>query len=473
MRVESLYPFTQAMLWVGWKIFGVSPLPWHLLFVSLHALCAWGWMRFYSRIFGDKTIGFFAGAFLLLSPYATEVVVWKAGYHYLQGMLFLLLTLFALLRYLDTGKRRWIALGLCAFLPSLFALEAFYLTPVCVAVLLLHNQKNPLAKKAFRTFLLPLLLLCVAQYFIYRSFYSRAVPHVGALHWEWIMDYLRKPAKYIFHLFFFGRYWPQNVRVNVYEALNSWALLITFYCSLLTLLVKGRAALKAWISQPLFVPAAFGIAALLLVIPMHFHEEGLVYFDRYAYFMLPAVGAVLSHFVKGKIARAAVLLLSASLLFHTILLWRKSDALSRKMLSTIPDFKDGKPTLLLNLPNALQSIPMIGQTREGEAALMRRYVLQKPLSGVVLEPSACNLFSGTETVKVVWEKDSVLRVTQPTGGGWWTGGVLSADWENVWFAVHFLLERRSYVLRLKAPLSRYHLLFWKENHWLEIQHLRS
>ncbi len=469
LGVESLYPFTQWMLWAWWKIFGIHPLPWHLLMGSLHAACAWGWALFYGHIFRKKNTGIFAGLFFLLSPYATEAVVWEAGYHYLQGMALLLATLFCLLRYLESGKRRWVALGLLAFLPTIFALETFYLTPVYAALIIVYFRKNPRTRKAFFFFVLPMLALCGVQYALFRWLYSEPVPHIKTLTLRRLSDYLRKPAKYIFHLFFFGRYWPESLREKIYEALNSWAFLLTFYPAQLTLLVRNRRALRRFPENPAFVPATFGLAALLLVMPLYFQQAGLVDFDRYAYFMLPAVGALLGLYFRKKAVRAGILALSAGLLFYTNLLWRQSDAKSREMLAQIPDFGDGKPTVLLNIPNALRSVPMIGQTREGEAALMRHTVLQKPLSGTVLEPSACNLHSIEDlAVEIHWQNAQTLEVTQPRGGGWWEGGVLSADWENDLFAVRFFPEKRAYVLMLKSPPEHFRLLRWSGSRWVEI-----
>lgn len=467
--VESLYPFTQGMLWVWWKLFGIHPLPWHLMMVSLHAGCAWGWALFYGKVLEARNTGIFAGLFFLLSPYATEVVVWEAGYHYLQGMALMLVSLFALLRYLEGGKMRWLTVGLIAFLPTLFALEVFYLTPVYAALLVFYYRKNPRSPKAFRAFVLPMLGLWVVQYGLFRLLYHQTIPHIKTLTVWRMSDYLRKPGKYFFHLFLFGRYWPVSLRLILYDVFNSWAFLITIYASLLILIFQKRQALHTFVRRPAFLPVAFAVTALLLVAPLYFQEGGLVDFDRYAYFMLPAVGAIVGIYFRKTEVRAAVWVLSAALLFYTNWLWRQSDALNRDLLLKIPAFKDGKPSLLLNLPSALQNIPMVGQTAEGEAALMRRLVLQRPLPGTVLEPSAAALsLVGDLAVETQWLSAQTLQVTQIRGGGWWTEGVLSADWENDAFSIRFFPEKRAYVLTLKGPAQAFHLLQWKGSGWVEI-----
>ena len=141
LQVQSLYPFTQFMLWVGYKLWGSAPLPWHFAMVTAHATIAWGWARFFVGALEPKWgrsalwAGGGAGIFMLLSPYATEVVVWQAGFHYLQGSLLMLVSLWATLGFLRTGKSKWAIGALAAFIPTLFALESFVLTPVYVVLL--------------------------------------------------------------------------------------------------------------------------------------------------------------------------------------------------------------------------------------------------------------------------------------------------------------------------------------------------
>jgi hypothetical protein len=469
LGVESLYLVTQGMLWFWWKCFGIQALPWHLLMVSMHGLCAWGWMRFYRRIFRNDSIGLFAGLFVLVSPYATEVVVWEAGYHYLQGMLLLLAVLLCLFRYFDSGKSYWLGLGLLAFVPSLFALEVFYLTPVYVATVLLYFRKHPLTPRAIRGFLLPMLGLCIAQYLLYRSLYQYGVPHIEALHPEWLVTYLRKPAKYLFHLLLLGRYWPDAIRQPLYGFFNSIGFLVGFYLLGALLVFRFRKHFRTLPDRPVLVPLLTGLAALLLVMPLYFQETGRVDFDRYTYFMLPATGALLGTWISSSRIRIGLLALSTGVLLYTVWDWRTSDALNRNMLLGIPDFNDGRPTILLNSANTYKGIPMTGQTREGEAALMRRYVFQKPFSGIVLEPCACNLSTETDlAVTLHWIGPQTLRVTQPAGCGWWVGGAAYINWSNDLFSVQFFPERNAYDLHLTHPAIQYHLLYWQTNRWIAV-----
>ncbi len=476
-RVQSLYPFTQLMLWAGYKLWGAHPLPWHLFMVTAHATVAWGWARFYVSAlqprWGIKVLwaGGAAGLFTLLSPYATEVVVWQAGFHYLQGSLLMLVSLGSALRLLQSGKKKWAVIAIAAFIPTLFALEAFVLTPFYTAVVALTAGREHAGnvRRLWRWLIVPMLLLCAVQYGLYRTLYNAPVPHIRSLHFSQAADWLRKPAKYFFHLFLWGRYWPVGIRQMVYALLNSHLFLGVLGLSATGFFIalfrrRRRISASVWV-----VPALFFAGALALVLPLYFHQAGWVYFDRYAYFMLPAAGALLGLFIQRLPVRRSLAVglsaLSVCTLVYTVQLWRQSDHLSRAMLESVPVPPAGRITLLLNVPNALHSIPMIGQTKEGEAALMRRYVLGKPFPGLLYEPSACNLLSVRDSVRVVRTGPQTLQVTALNGQGWWTGGVLSTDWENDFFAVHFLPAQSAYGLFLKQPAGRYQLLVWERGRW--------
>ncbi len=405
------------------------------------------------------------------------MVVWEAGFHYLQGMLLQLAVLGCVVRWVRSGRVGWVWASVALYLPALGTLEVFYLTPLYAALVLgWYRWQGGLEAARFRrglaVLVMPQLALCGVQYGLYRWLYGRPVPHVGQVHAAWALDYARKPAKYLFHVFLGGRYWPESVRSGAYRVLNALPFLVLFYGGAAVLLVwiwKRRAELsKAAAAAVLF--GAFAAGAVALVLPLYFHHAGYVYFDRYTYFLLPPAGVLLGLAVRtvprfrGLLA-AGILLTHAALLSGTVRLWRRSDALTRSMLQALPPAPPGTTTVLLNLPNALQGVPMAGMAREGEAALMRRYVLHDPFPGALYEPTACNLRSEADPVPRVTAIGQGLHVTLPSGLGWWTGGIPTTDWENEAFRVHVADPTCCYELLLKAPPEQYRLLRWTGGAW--------
>ena len=317
-----------------------------------------------------------------------------------------------------------------------------------------------------------MVVLCVAQYFLFRMLYAQPVPHILTFHFSQLGDWLRKPAKYIFNLFFWGRYWPEGIKKILYPVLNSHLFLGLFWsvAALVSLLLFRRR--KQVLNSIWLLPTGYWLAALVLVTPLYFQDAGLVDFDRYAYFMLPAAGALLGLFInrfgmRWKLAVGAVAF-SVFSLVYTVQLWQQANRLSNTMLATIPPPVAGEITLLLNLPNALRGVPVVGMSPEGEAALMRKYVLGNSFPGILLEPSACDLLTVKDSVRVARTGLQTLQVTALNGQGWWSGGVLSTDWENNYFAVHFEPHRSAYELQLKLPAGRYQLLLWKEGRWVRL-----
>ena len=93
-----------------YTIFGLNGLPWYLIFCSLHAFNAFLSYIIFSRLFQQykikraASISLIGALLFLLSPYQTEVLVWRACLNYLLVTAFILLSLFSLIRYLETEK---------------------------------------------------------------------------------------------------------------------------------------------------------------------------------------------------------------------------------------------------------------------------------------------------------------------------------------------------------------------------------
>src|ERR1043165_245398 len=87
--VHSFYQLTQLQLYVLTKLFGVHPIPWFLLFTGLHALNGTLIFRLCRAVMEDlevtqaSWIALTGTLLVLFNPSMTEVVLWKASYHYL------------------------------------------------------------------------------------------------------------------------------------------------------------------------------------------------------------------------------------------------------------------------------------------------------------------------------------------------------------------------------------------------------
>ncbi len=139
---KHLYQGTHIILYGLLSLFGRSPLPWLLVFTALHAINAGLVFRFFSRLLAwfdwkdNQWVVFTATCFFLISPQASEIVIWKSCIHYLTATFVIFTILTWSLRYLaDTSRSKYIWMSIVLFYLSTFMLELFLLIPVFAAAM--------------------------------------------------------------------------------------------------------------------------------------------------------------------------------------------------------------------------------------------------------------------------------------------------------------------------------------------------
>ena len=145
--------------------FGTHGLGWYLVYCMLHAVNALLLYQLSFRLLTDfkiekaTAIAGFGALLFLISPYQSEVLVWRACQNYLLSVLFILLSLNSALQYLETSQRRNLIKTQVFFLLALFTFELSLTTPFIIATLLLarafYLEYQPRFRKSFRWLVLP------------------------------------------------------------------------------------------------------------------------------------------------------------------------------------------------------------------------------------------------------------------------------------------------------------------------------
>ena len=228
-HARSLYQFTQLVTYFFYKLFGINAWLWHLLFITLHSINACLVFIFCSCLLDDtdvangKMIALFGVLLFCVSPYLSEVIVWEPSFHFLQGLLLIMLILLFVQRFVHTGAQKyaWMA-GVIYFL-STFSLEVFYVTPWLILTLGIFYRYTPsFDKKMFsrvvKFFFIPMLSLFALRFAAFHIFYGSWVSRIGTETVTLInFQSFGKPAKYLFHLLFIGRFFPNDIRQQVYS----------------------------------------------------------------------------------------------------------------------------------------------------------------------------------------------------------------------------------------------------------------
>lgn len=451
--------------------------------VTMHAVNAFLFFLFCSRLFADSKIKngsniAIAGMVLFtVCPHISEVIVWEAAYHYLQGFLLILLILLCVQNFYHTQLKKYAWFAGIIYFCSTYSLEIFYLTPWFVLTLSLYyryalNYDKAVFRKVVLWFFVPQLIMFGLHIIALMMVYGQ-LAHIGDNVWQPFTNYMCKPPRYIFHILFFGRYFPNDIRQQVYGVIGSNAGLIAFYniivlicCYIVSnfkkMSMKGKAGtlLFVWI-----------IISTGLLLPLAFPDLLLVVFDRYTYFLdaytFMLLALLVSYITNRYISVILLSLYGLVSVYFTVrlnLYWKQSAYIVNRLMRELPD-PGNKIVVLLNLPQSYMGIPMIGAERDGAYKKVHELLVGK-IPNKVYDAEAYNMNTKEDGAHVVVANDSVVRVTLNQWGTWWWyeahGGY---SYENEDYKLYMRDMGHWYDIQLKHPMDDYLLLYNVGDRW--------
>ena len=485
-ETQSQYQVTQFVTWALYKIWGPNPWAWSVFYITLHAANAWLLYLICKRIFTDSAIKYsfevaLSGALLfIVSPYVSEVVIWKACYHYLQAFLFILLGLYWLQKYHYQPNKKYAVFAVCLFFVSTFSLEAFYITPFLLLCLALYyRQELRYDKKIFRNavlyFVVPQLFLLGLYFIMFYARYGNLRPHSHSVKADEFISYLAKPIKYLFHLLFLGRFFQIQVKDKVYAFCEAGATIIVFYGSALGagMYMVRKHYKKGLERNPLLILSAWSFLIFALLMPLAFPASALlVFFDRYCYlpagFVYMFVAIVLFRNCGKKIAVLVIVFFGATNIYFAEKVngyWKQSAYVDNRLLHELPALGT-KRVLLLNLPENMMGVPMIGADPGGAFKAMHNLLVDSSLKNTVYDVMSYNQTTMHDGAHVTVLNDSMIDITlNQWGTWWWYSGHGGVSYENDEYRVNMKDAGHWYELTLKHPGDGLLLLYEVDAQW--------
>jgi len=483
--IASLYQFTQVVSYIFYKLFGANAWLWHLLYITLQALNTLLLFTFFGRLFSYSSVrnsamvAFAGGLLFCLCPHISEVVVWESSFHYLLGLLLMMIVLLCTESFLSTQKIKYAWWGGVVFFLSTYSLEVFYLTPVFVLTLGIYyrlalRRETIVMKKLVAYFTFPQAIFFILHLILLRVIYHQRVAHIGSISLQFDAASFSKPLKYIFHIIFFGRFFPDLLRVKVYHFCESGLGLSMFYGILLLaavyILARFRKIKEQWKVTVLLL--VWVICCLGLIMPLWFPETGLVIYDRYTY-VLDAFTylflALLLYNVCSKYVFIALILLYSLINYrftHKVsAYWQQSAEIVNNLVATFPN-DPTKKVLLLNLPECMEGVQMVGTRDDGEFRMMYNAIMPDKITNDVYDVEAFYMRSPMDGAHVMVVNDTTIRVTLNQWGTWWIYyGYGATSYENTDFKVNMRDQGHWYDLILKHPASEYVVLYTVGRDW--------
>jgi hypothetical protein len=488
--IPSLYQFTQFTTYLFYKAFNANPYAWHTLMVTMHATNAFLFFMICRKLFDDsgvkngRQMAFAAVVLYCVCPHISEVIVWEAAFHYLQGFLLILLIIYWVQKYQHSQQMKYAVAAAITYFCSSYSLEIFYLTPWFVLALAVYYRlalgyDKHIFRKTLRLFFVPQLVIFVLHIIVLRMWYHGQIAHIGEHTWQPFSSYICKAPRYIFHLLFFGRFFPQDVRMQVYQAIGSTQSLIIFY-NIFVLICFGivsriaKMSAKGRMAVLMFV---WVMISIVIIMPLEFPVIQMVQYDRYSYFLdafIYMLLVLLVSYIPGRITGILFLsLLGLANVYFTVkenLIWKHATYVDNRLLREFPD-PGNKTVVLLNLPQNMEGVPMIGAEADGQFKMMYELFIGKKLPNKVYDAAAFNMISKVDGAHVKVVNDSMIQVVLNQWGTWWWYESMGArSYENDDYKLDMKSYGNMYELTLKHPAKDYLLLYsiagqWKPVDW--------
>jgi len=167
-------PLCSLSYWLDWRIWGLSPLPFHLTSLALVAATAAMVVVLIRRYTGDTALAAVAGVLFALHPYHVVNVAWIAARHDALSGVLLLGAALAYDRWRETARGLPLA-ALALYEAAMLAKESGVVLPgLLVAVAIFDRRRRPGAAEALRGYL-PIALVAIAHFLLLRPAFLDAL----------------------------------------------------------------------------------------------------------------------------------------------------------------------------------------------------------------------------------------------------------------------------------------------------------
>ncbi len=130
LAISRYYPLTLTSFWLQRQLWGLNPMPYHLVNVALHALN--GVLIYFALCRLRIRAAWLAALLWVLHPVNVESVAWITELKNTQSGCFFFLAVLCFLRFETAAKRRWYALALLCGLAALLSKPSTVILPLAL-----------------------------------------------------------------------------------------------------------------------------------------------------------------------------------------------------------------------------------------------------------------------------------------------------------------------------------------------------
>lgn len=479
--ITSLYLF-HFIEFLIYKLFGVNSILNGLFALMIHVLnsvlLVYIFRKVFNLMFNDQYSIFsvLLGVCFLVTPYASEVVVWGCTYHYLFLTLFFLGCIYSLIQYIQIGGEGYrlaifILYFLCLFLHEI----SFVLIPVFAIFYVLFEDKISmgLALKRFSIlYLVPLALLLFICFGIRLYSNGSIVGHYGAethLNFalkEILIHYELYSLKYLFLMNSVDAFSP--IREFVHLHIWRFSTIVAFFLSIFIIYYRR----SLWRRELLLLLIGYSILifpALNLYFPDYLKITG----DRLGYVastvLYILIGAFLLAVFRKKYHSIIYLYLIVYIVMSCIYLlkynyyWSQSARIMKKLELT--DLGKSNNYFFLNMPESYNGAYMYKGGINFNPFKLRKQVTGQLDENNYFEVLSMNLNDNYKKLNVV-KVDSVhysIEIDSVNGSWFWKGNNGATNYTTDQYRVELNPWGTGYILTILNMPKNSFLLYYSEN----------
>jgi hypothetical protein len=445
-----------AVSYILYKTVGSESIAWYFIYNITHAITAYLLFKVLKGLFGlwrlknFKYPAFLASLLFLVSPFHSEVLVWRVCIQYSMVSICLLASLLLVMR--DIGKKhvKYPLLCLLLFISGLLMLEQVVVMPYMILLLFLffsiHRKDTSTIRRSVILYFIPQHILIAFYFLASKLVYGKWIMHYGAGVYTGLFSFttLAKFYNYFFKYLLLVRCWPHKYKELFFTFVERPSAVITLSVLLFFLLFllfhKFRKG-SVFCGLLLFFLVCY-LVSLLPVIQLYFTFLHYCANDRLGYIssMFIFTVVVLSLYSLSQRIRQLllVLLISVNLFFAFKMshFWKRSTQIYNAYLDSFHNY-DAKNVYLLGVPATYQGIWMmliLGQNSGMQEAL--EYRKKQKYTGKMYDVMQYNAVSFKDGLNAEKTNDSTLYVKFTHNGSWFDHcGTGAVGYENEQYKV--------------------------------------
>ena len=330
----NYHPLTTLTWLVEYRLFGLSPMPYHVLNVLLHLTTTWVVYRLATRLSGKELTGIIVAALFAVHPLHVETVAWLSERKGLLCGLFYFLSLLSYVKYVDDGlKKKYLAGAFLFFVAALLSKSAAVTLPlVCILIDWYRGRRISAAILEKVPFLLLSVLFGVLAIMSQKA--GGAISGITSSY-SLVNRFFLFTSGLAFYFVKLIAPIPLAA-IHYFPAANKGMLPLQYYASLPLLLLvawwllrKGGLARERWFGAAFFLAV---ITVMLQVVPV-----GAAYAaERYSYVSYFGLFYIIGQLVSGAVAArrgmftgivTAVVLLMSVISWGRVSVWLDTDSI--------------------------------------------------------------------------------------------------------------------------------------------------